>query len=252
LPAPSTFLPRILPMHRPGPLDTTVVGVAAVLVAPGPLVATAVGVAAVLVAATIAVWVAAVTAVCDADGNVAVAVAVIVAAPPPLLITLLVIVTVQVTVVPPPAVLADPLHWSTVTGGIEVVVAPVVTVQVMVPPAEPEALHWLTVFVVVGALGGEAGVWVQCTVFGGPMGLLHWLIDEVEAAPAGPPVMLLVIVTVHVTVAPPLPEPLHCRTVVTGTVDDVGGTDVTRHAGRPLHAWTVEEVVASVWTPCES
>jgi hypothetical protein len=41
------------------------------------------------------------------------------------------------------------------------------------------------------------------------MGLLHWLIDEVEAAPVGPPVMLFVIVTVHVTVAPPLPEPLH-------------------------------------------
>jgi hypothetical protein len=55
--------------------------------------------------------------------------------------TSLVTVAVQIVSAPPP--FADPLHWSTFTGKVEVIVDPAPTVQVnptLVPPL-PEPLH---------------------------------------------------------------------------------------------------------------
>jgi hypothetical protein len=87
-----------------------------------------------------------------------------------------------------------------------------VTVQVSVPPAPPESLHWETLWppgpaVPVRSLPG--GVATHVSVLTAP-GLWHCETVESLAEPTGYPVRLLVTVTVQVRVlAPPRPLPLH-------------------------------------------
>jgi len=76
-------------------------------------------------------------------GTVVVVAPVVVVVPPVVLARkLLVMVAVQVTVLAP--VDPEPLHWVIVVGRPVDCEAGAVTVQVSVPPAPPEALHWLT------------------------------------------------------------------------------------------------------------
>ena len=129
--------------------------------------------------------------------------------------------------------------------------AGVVTVQVNVPPALPELLHWLTTSIAGPPLGSDGGVLTQVTVFGGPTGLSHCVTVPAAADPAGKFVRLLVIVTVQVTVAAPLiPESLHCVTDVTGTDCDVmTAPPVSEQAGSPVQLRETEIVVASSDVP---
>lgn len=72
------------------------------------------------------------------------------------------------------------------------------------PPPVPELLHWVIVAFVVLPIGlQETGLAPPP-----PPEPLHWLMVAGELSAT--PVMLLVMLTVHVTVPPPpLPEPLH-------------------------------------------
>jgi hypothetical protein len=112
---------------------------------------------------------------------------------------------VQVTVAPPP--LPEPTHWLTVTGSAAVFVD-VVTVhrtRFVPPPPLPEWLHWVTVALVVLPIGEQ--IFVGCVPPPFPA-VLHWL--TVAGVAVALPTILLTMLTLHVTVAPPpLPEPLH-------------------------------------------
>lgn len=144
-------------------------------------------------------------------------------------------VAVQVSVLAP--VVPDSLHWSITAAGDEFVAAPVVAVQVTVPVA-PDWLHCPIAWWPPVAFG-PAGVAVQVAV-GAPRRGLHWSIVERATALAGAPVMLLVIVEVHVTVAAPsLPERLHWLISVMGEVDVV-------ELVTPLTVVTMTEAVVEV------
>jgi len=156
---------------------------------------------------------------------------------------LVVIEVLQVTVPPPP--LPELLHWLTVTGSADVwVEGPTVHVTRIVPPPPlPELLHWVIVALVV--LAGKGS---QFTVGWVPPPVpdpLHWLTvaPVVEAVP----VMLLVIVTVHLTVLPPpSPVPLHWFTDVVSwpEVVVVGAAQVGAPAA-PVHTCVVTVEVAT-------
>jgi hypothetical protein len=123
---------------------------------------------------------------------------------------LLVIVAVQVTVLAP--VLPEALHWVIVVGSPVSCEGGAVTVQVSVPPAPPELLHWVTLWPPGPASPARllpGGVATQVSVLT-PPGSWHCTTVESIAAPIGKPVRLLVTVTVQVTVlAPPRPALLH-------------------------------------------
>jgi hypothetical protein len=123
---------------------------------------------------------------------------------------LLVIVAVQVTVLAP--VGPEPLHWLIVVGSPVVSEEGAVAVQVSVPPAPPESLHWVTLWPPGPPVPGwllPGGVATQVCVVTSP-GLWHCLTAESLASPVGKPVRLLVTVTSQVTVlAPPRPALLH-------------------------------------------
>jgi len=123
---------------------------------------------------------------------------------------LFVIVAVQVTVLAP--FLPEPLHWPIVVGSPVLCEGGAVTVQVSVPSAPPELLHWVTLWppgpaVPARLLPGGVAVHVSVRT---PPGLLHCMTVEPIVAPLGKPRRLLVTVTVQVTVlAPPRPALLH-------------------------------------------
>jgi hypothetical protein len=127
----------------------------------------------------------------------------------------------QVTSAPPP--LPEPLHWSTFTKSDAVIVDGPVTEQTkptLVPPL-PEPLHWPTVAwdteVTPAVLAGVQVPGAPVPVITDPT---HWYTVAAVIA-AGLALKWLEIVTVQTTVPPPpLPEPLHCWTVATGS-DDV-------------------------------
>jgi hypothetical protein len=151
----------------------------------------------------------------------------------------------HVTVAPPP--FPEPTHWLTDTTMSGVVVEFELTVhctRCVPPPPFPELLHWVTLAPLVVAGNG-----LQRTVGAVPPpspDVLHWLtVAEVGVTVA---VMLLMTSTVHTTVPPPpFPEPLHCVTEVTMSVDGVVDelqTIVGGSFANPWHAWrtTVELV----------
>ena len=98
---------------------------------------------------------------------------------------LLVIVVVQVTVLAP--VWPEALHWLMVVGSPVLCVGGAVTVQVRVPPAPPELLHWLTLWPPGPPVPGRllpGGVATQVSVFTAP-GLWHCNTVESVALPIG-------------------------------------------------------------------
>jgi hypothetical protein len=138
---------------------------------------------------------------------------------PPPVTRLVVIATSHVTRLPPP--LSDPLHWSTVTGSADEVLASAATEHVTLraaPPPLAEPLHWVTMAPVVLAGKGEqlSVGWVPPPV----PDPTHWFTVAAVGAAGEPPMMVLVIRTWQVIVLPPpLPEPLHWWTAVTSPVD---------------------------------
>lgn len=146
---------------------------------------------------------------------------------------LLVILAEQTVRVPPP--LAEPLHWliSTVWPADWVPVA----VQVSeAPPPLPEPLHWVIVAPVVVA--GNGLQIISVPVVTEPT---HWF--TVTAVTAGlRPTKLFVTTTLHRSVPPPpLIEPSHCVTAVTGSLS---GVVVFVHVAsgtpaEPVHSRTV-------------
>jgi hypothetical protein len=113
----------------------------------------------------------------------------------------------QVTVPPPP--LPEPLHWSTVTTTVDVVVEPGSTVhrtRSVPPPPLPDPLHCVTAAPVV--LAGEGAHTVVGAVPPPSPEALHW--STVAGAGEAVPVTLFTTSTLHVTVPPPpFPDPLH-------------------------------------------
>lgn len=104
------------------------------------------------------------------------------------------------------------------------------------PPPLPELLHWVTVAPVVLPMGEHT--LVGCVPPPVPAEL-HWL--TVAGDVVASPVMLLTMLTLHLTVPPPpLPEPLHWVTDVVSCVDgvvvvvQVGGA-----LAAPWHSLTV-------------
>ena len=98
---------------------------------------------------------------------------------------LFVMVAVQVTVLAP--VLPEPSHWLMVVGSPVLCEGGAVAVQVSVPPAPPEALHWSTVWPPGPDVPGRllpGGVAVQVSVSTVP-GLWHWVTVESPAEPIG-------------------------------------------------------------------
>ena len=133
-------------------------------------------------------------------------------------------VTVAVHLMNEPPPLAEPLHWSTCTGKVTVVVDAVLTAQLgeprgtagTRPPPLPEPLHCPTVAVrtdaavLLAAVGSQTSPGVSGT-------LTHWYTVADVNTPDGAVVKRLVTVTVHHTPPPPpLPEPLHICTDVIG------------------------------------
>jgi hypothetical protein len=158
---------------------------------------------------------------------------------------LLVIVAVQVRVLAPLG--PDALHWLTVVGNPVSCEGGAVTVQVIVPPAPPEPLHWVTLWPPGPASPARllpGGVATQVSVLTVP-GLWHcWTVESI-AAPTGKPVRLLVTVTVQVTVlAPPRPALLHWVTTVIG-VEEVVVFPVGQTAD-PVHEMVVTIVAKPV------
>ncbi len=106
--------------------------------------------------------------------------------PPEMLLKkLLVIVAVQVTVLAP--VVPEASHWLIVVGSPVVCDGGAVTVQVSVPPAPPELLHWLTLWppgpaVPVRLLPGGVATQVSVLTL---LGLWHCMTVESIAAPTG-------------------------------------------------------------------
>jgi hypothetical protein len=98
---------------------------------------------------------------------------------------LLVIVAVQVTVLAP--VGPEALHWLIVVGSPVLCEGGAVTVQVRVPPAPPEPLHWVTLWPPGPAVPDRllpGGVATHVSVLT-PPGLWHWLTVEAIEAPIG-------------------------------------------------------------------
>jgi hypothetical protein len=161
---------------------------------------------------------------------------------------LFVIVEVHVTVLAP--VPPEPPHWLIEVGSPVVWVDGAVVVQVMVPPAPPELLHWTTLWLPgppVPAWTFPDGVATQVNVFTAP-GFWHCMMVASLAAPVGYPVRLLVTVTVHVTVlAPPSPALLHWLITHTGWVDVV--VPPSGHAADPVHMMLVTIVARPVGEP---
>ena len=226
VPVPPRMLVGVLPPGPPDPLVPLVVGVVA-----GAVVVVAPGAAVVVVAPPPVVLV----VVSPPVVLVVVPPPVVLVVPPPpvvlvvspvpgvvLAVKLFVIVATQVTVLAP--VVPDALHWLMVVGRPVVCDGGAVAVQVKVPPAPPELLHWVTLCppgpaVPVRSLPGGTATQVLVVT---PPGLSHWVTVESIAEPTGYPVRLLVTVAVHVTVlAPPSPAMLHWLIEVTGVVDDV-------------------------------
>ena len=122
---------------------------------------------------------------------------------------------------PPP--FAEPLHWSTFTESVALIVDEGPTVQMnptLVPPL-PEPLHCPTVAAVTEV---TPGVFAGVHVPGAPVPVMteptHWY--TVAAVGAAPPVIVFVIVTLQMsTPPPPFAEPLHWATDVTSSVDVV-------------------------------
>ena len=129
------------------------------------------------------------------------------------LTALLAMLAAQLTLPPPPR--PEPLHWLTVTTRAEAIVP--VAVQLIptrLPPlAEP--LHCVMAASVV-----VAGKGVQPVVRPSPEPT-HWL-TVTAAEPGLTPTKLFVIVALQLSVAPPpLADPLHWMTEVTGVVREV-------------------------------
>ena len=137
----------------------------------------------------------------------------------------------QMTRAPPP--LAEPLHWLTRTpceAGFVPLAVQVSWTRVP-PPAEP--LHCVIVaFVVVAGNGSQPVVMLPEPT--------HWF-TVAAVAPAAVPTKLLVTRTLQRRVPPPpLIEPLHCVTWVTGLVRlDTWVAHVAGAPAPPLHSRTV-------------
>jgi hypothetical protein len=196
----------------------------------------------VVVGAAVVVVVAAAVVVVVVPGAAVVVVVVVVLAV--LAMKLFVMVAVQVTVLAPDV--PDPLHWVIVVGRPVDCEAGAVTVQVSVPPAPPELLHWVTLWPPGPPLPGwlfPAGVAVQVSVVTAP-GFWHCRTPAEIADPVGYPVKLLVTVAVHVTVlARPSPEDSHCVMFDTGVAEVV--VPPTAQAAAAGH----EMVVTTVANP---
>jgi len=129
--------------------------------------------------------------------------------------TLFVMLAEHTVRVPPP--LDEPLHWLIVTARPEDWVPDAVQVS-DAPPSLPEPLHWVIVAVVVVAGSGLQALTVP--VVTDP---LHWLtVASVTVGGGVIPTKLFVTRMLHRSVPPPpLIEPLHCVTAVTGSLNGV-------------------------------
>ncbi len=124
---------------------------------------------------------------------------------------------------PPP--FAEPLHWSMFTGSEEVMVDSTLTMQMnptLVPPL-PDPLHWPTV---ASDTDVTPGVLAGLQIAGAPGPLItepmHWYTVARAGISDGTALKWLFTVTVQMTTPPPpLPEPLHCCTSVTGSTSVV-------------------------------
>jgi hypothetical protein len=117
---------------------------------------------------------------------------------------LVVIETMQVTMSPFP--LAEPLHWSMMSGRVRE--SPVTLQVTNEPPPLAEPLHWFT----VGGMGAP-------DVFGGQIRSepppsaepTHWITETSTRSSIASPETLLMIVTLQITVEPPaFAELSHC------------------------------------------
>jgi len=127
----------------------------------------------------------------------------------------------QITSAPPP--FAESLHWSMLTGSVDVIVEapdPVHVKPTLVPPL-PDPLHWP---IVAAPIEVMPAVLVGVQLPGAPVPVItdptHPYAVAATMAPSGVPLKWLVIVAEQRTVPPPpFAEPLHCWTLETGSLE---------------------------------
>ena len=167
--------------------------------------------------------------------------------------TLVRIVVVQLTMPPPP--FAEPLHWSTVTGNVELTIPVAVQCDGNTrPPPLPDPLHWVMVAPVVfagyglqvfGALPRPSPAWLA----------LHWLTVAAVAAAGESTAMLFVMCTSQVIVLPfPAADPLHWSTAVTRSGDEIGAPPLMTMTDPVVAALAVSVLTivtehVTVWPP---
>ena len=142
---------------------------------------------------------------------------------PPAGVILVVMLVEQVSRVPP--LFPVPLHWLTRTGIAGLTLEALATEQTALdPPPVTEPLHWVTVApVVLAGLGSHSRATCPLKLPPPVPVPTHWLTVAAVTGrtPGEPALMLLVILTRHVTRggAASLAEPLHWVTLVTRLVE---------------------------------